>query len=247
LRYNGFRTFVQKSEGAFAMVSAPPKTSVPPRSQVSDAHKWNKESVFASREAWAAELKAVNAALPELAPFQGTLSQSASRLADWFEKVEKITRRASNLFFYAAMSQAVETTDQDAISMRGQAGAMLSQLGAAASFSTPEMLAIGESVIKGWVKSEPRLATFEHFFHDLFRQQQHVRSGEVEEVLALAAEPFGAVDNTEEMLTSADMKFAPVKTAKGETIPLAQSNISTFLDSDNRDERRQAWENYADG
>lgn len=229
------------------MVSAPAKISVPPRSQVSDAYKWNKESVFASREAWAAELKAVNAALPELAPFQGTLSQSAARLVDWFEKIEGLSRRAIKLFFYAAMSQAVETTDQEAISMKGQAGALFSQLGAAASFSTPEMLAIGETVIKGWVKAEPRLAIYEHYFHDLFRQQQHVRSGEVEEVLALAADPFSAVDNTEEMLTSADMKFAPVKTTSGEEVPLAQSSISTFLDSPNRDERRQAWENYADG
>lgn len=228
------------------MVSTPPKTSVPLRSQISDAHKWNKESVFASREAWAEELKAVSAALPELAPFQGTLSQSASRLADWFEKSEKLTRRVSTLYFYAAMSQAVETTNQDAISMKGQAGALFSQLGAAASFSTPEMLAIGETVLNSWVKSEPRLASYEHYFHDLFRQQAHVRSAEVEEVLALAGEPFNAVDNTEEMLTGADMKFAPVKTAAGE-VPLAQSNISTFLDSPDRDARRQAWENYADG
>lgn len=229
------------------MVSAPVKMTVPPRSEVADAYKWNKESVFASKEAWAAELQAVSAEIPKLAAFQNKLSESAAKLADWFVISNDIARRGDKVFFYARMSQAVETTDPEAMSMSAQAGSLLSQIGAALSFSTPEMLSIGEAVINTWVKNEPRLAEYGHFFHDLFRQQQHVRSAEVEEVLALARDPFGAVDNTEEMITGADMTYAPVKTADGQTVPLAQSNISTFLDSPDRETRRQAWENYADG
>ncbi|MBL8161164.1 MAG: oligoendopeptidase F [Anaerolineae bacterium] len=220
--------------------------SVPPRSQVADIHKWNAESVFPSRAAWREELQALSAALPSLQPFNGTLNQSAARLAEWFEASEKLARRMETLFFYARMSQACETTDQEAIGMVGEAGSLAAQFGALASFAVPEILAIGEAVLNGWVQNEPRLAPFAHYFHDLFRQQQHVRSAEVEEVLALARDPFSAIDNTEEMITSADMTFKPV-VVNGESVPLAQSNISTFLDSPDREARRQAWEHYADG
>jgi oligoendopeptidase F len=220
--------------------------SVPPRSQVADMHKWNAESVFPSRAAWREELKNLSAALPSLQPFNGTLGQSAARLAEWFETSEKLARRMETLFFYARMSQACETTDQEAIGMVGEAGSLGAQFGALASFAVPEILAIGETVLNGWVQNEPRLAIFAHYFHDLFRQQQHVRSAEVEEVLALASDPFSAIDNTEEMITSADMAFKPV-VVNGESVPLAQSNISTFLDSPDREARRQAWEHYADG
>ncbi len=220
--------------------------SVPPRSQVADTHKWNAESVFPSRAAWREELQALSAALPSLQPFNGTLNQSAARLAEWFEASEKLARRMETLFFYARMSQACETTDQEAIGMVGEAGSLAAQFGALASFAVPEILAIGEAVLNGWVQNEPRLAPFAHYFHDLFRQQQHVRSAEVEEVLALARDPFSAIDNTEEMITSADMTFKPV-VVNGESVPLAQSNISTFLDSPDREARRQAWEHYADG
>jgi oligoendopeptidase F len=221
------------------------QTTVPPRSQIAAEHTWNAESVFASRQDWAAELKAVADSLPGLESFQGRLN-SASTLVDWLETSEALARRVDKVYFYARMSQAVETTDQAAVSMVGQAGSLYSRFGAAVSFAQPEILALGESTVTGWVKSEPRLAIYAHAFSDLFRQQQHVRSAEVEELLALAGETFSQISNTEEMLTGADLKFAPVTTGSGEQVELSQGNIETFLNSGDREARRTAWEAYQD-
>ncbi len=223
------------------------ETAVPPRNQIDRAHTWNAESVFATPEAWAAELSAVAEELPALAPFQGKLGDSAQTLADWLELSETFTRRIHKLYFYAGMSQAVETTNAAAISMVGQASALFSRFAAAASFAEPEILSIGEATVLDWVNSEPRLKIYHQYFSNLFRQQAHVRSGEVEEVLALAREPFAQVDNTEEMLTGADLKFGPVTTREGEKIELSQGNIDTMLESPDRETRRTAWESYMDG
>ena len=92
-------------------------------------------------------------------------------------------------------------TTQQAMAMTGQVGSLYSQIGAVSSFAEPEMLAIGEETVLKWVQVEPRLAAYEHFFVDLFRQQGHVRSEEVEEVLALASDPFLAISNDEVRLT----------------------------------------------
>lgn len=220
--------------------------AVPSRSQVAREHTWNAESVYVSSESWAEELKAVSDALPTLTPFQGKLDNAAT-LADWLETSEALARRVSNLAFYARMSQAVETTNQAAVSMVGQAGSLASRFGAAVAFALPEILSRGESTVLGWVQSEPRLRVYEKEFSDLFRQQQHVRSAEVEQVLAMAREPFGQIDNTEEMLTSADLKFRKVITRNGEEVELSQGNIDTFLESPDREARRTAWEAYQDG
>lgn len=223
------------------------QTTVPPRSQIAHEHTWNAESVFATPDAWSAELKAVSESLPELEPFRGKLGESAAKLADWLETSEKFARRVSTLFFYARMSQAVETTNQLAGSMTGQAGSLYAQFAAAVSFAEPEILAIGESKITEWVKSEPRLAAYAHSFGDLFRQQAHVRSAEVEEVLALAQDPFNALDNTEEMLTGADLTFRAAKTQSGDAIDITQGSIGTLMDSTDRTARQTAWDSYQDG
>ncbi len=221
--------------------------AVPPRSQIPHEHTWNAESVFATAEAWAAELQAVSEALPQIEAFRGKLGDSAAKLADWLETAEQFARRVSKLFFYARMSQAVETTNAAAMSMTGQAGALYAQFGAAASFAQPEILALGEAKVMEWVQAEPCLGTYAHYFGDLFRQQQHVRSAEVEEVLSLAQDPFNAIDNTEEMLTSADMIFRPAQTKSGDSIQITQGNIGTLMDSTDRTARQTAWESYQDG
>src|SRR5690606_32565278 len=70
---------------------------------------------------------------------------------------------------------------------------------------------------------------------------------EVEEVLALASDPFQAITNTEQMLTSADLKFKPATNSQGEEVEVAQGTIDTILHGADREARRTAWENYADG
>src|SRR5688572_11259749 len=99
------------------------QVEVPARSDIAKEFTWNAESVYPSLDAWAAELKAVSEALPTLTPFQGKLDNAAT-LADWLETSEALARRVSQLSFYARMSQAVETTNQTAVSMVGQVGAL---------------------------------------------------------------------------------------------------------------------------
>lgn len=218
-----------------------------PRSEVNKAETWNAESVFESTAAWETERQAIEKDLPQLGKYPGTLSNGSDALAEWLETSSKMRRRVEKLYFYAAMSQAVETTNQKATAMVGQAGSLYSQYAAAASFALPEMLALGEATLLKWVKEEPRLSVYQHYFEDLFRQQEHVRSGEVEEVLALAGDPFQDIDNTQQMLTAADMKFEPAIGSDGETVEVAQGTIDTILHGADREARRTGWENYADG
>jgi oligoendopeptidase F len=221
--------------------------TIPPRSEVPKEQTWNAESVFESSAAWDAERQAIERDLAGLSRFPGTLGSSPSALADWLDALSAMNRRVETLYFYAAMSQAVDTTDQKAMAMVGQAGSLYSRFGAAASFAQPEMLEIGEEKILHWVKSEPRLTIYEHYFRNLFRQQQHVRSAEVEEVLALAGDPFQAVNNTEQMLTSADLKFRPATSSDGQSLEVIQGTVETYLHGPDREARRTAWESFADG
>ncbi len=221
--------------------------TLPPRSDVVQEETWNAESVYESPAAWDAERQAIETDLASLEQYPGTLGNSPVALADWLEASEQMQRRVEKLTFYAYMSQAVETTNQKATAMVGQAGSLYSRFAAAVSFAEPEILAIGQDRINQWVEAESRLAIYAHYFNNLFRQQAHVRSGEVEEVLALAMDPFQAVENTEQMLTSADLKFAPGKNSQGEAVEVAQGTIDTILHGADREARRTGWESYADG
>lgn len=221
-------------------------TTVPPRSAISQQYTWNAESVFPTPAAWAEEFKSLTSSLDSVREFQGRLSQGPSTLLTAFETIEQLMRRAGKIYTYASMAHNVDTTNQDAARMYGQAGGLFGQAFAATAFLDPELLAIGEATLQEWQATEPRLKTYAQYIHNLFRRQAHVRSAEVEEVLGLAADAFGGPYNAFGMLTNADFKFAPAKASDGHTLEMAQGAYDTHLAEADREIRRTAWESYTD-
>ncbi|MBI1256494.1 MAG: oligoendopeptidase F [Chloroflexi bacterium] len=222
--------------------------NVKARGEIEPQYKWNAESVFATRADWKQAYEKVSAELPAaLTKFQGHLGDNAAALADWFDVLDGIYQRVGHLLFYGLMSQAVETTDQEANAMAGQSTGLMGKFQAAASFAEPELLALGQPTLNDWIKSEPRLSHYAHYVDDLFRRQQHVRSAEVEELLGLAQDTFSQVENTGEQLTNAEIVFRPAKNSQGEEIAISQGNFEALRQEADREIRRTAWESYADG
>jgi oligoendopeptidase F len=157
-----------------------------------------------------------------------------------------ILQRTLHVALYASFSSSVDMSDQAAQAMEGRAGALYGQVMATAAFINPELIAIGEKTIHQWIEQAPEIAYLAHFVQNLFRQQAHVRSAEVEEVLGMVREPFGAISMVNTLLTDADMKFAPYVNSAGKQTPLHQSNIDVTKVSADREERRTGWTHYAD-
>ena len=93
---------------------------------------------------------------------------------------------------------------------------MYGQVLSAISFLQPEILAIGKDKLDEWMAAESeKLATYKHYFDDLFRKQAHVRSAEVEELLGLVTDPLQGRPIRAACLTNADFKFKPAKDSDG--------------------------------
>ncbi|MBN8583418.1 MAG: oligoendopeptidase F, partial [Anaerolineae bacterium] len=217
-----------------------------PRSKVKQHQTWNAESVFASAEQFDAELKSILESLPVIKQFQGRLGESIENFLAAMQALDALERRAAKVRVYATMSSAVDANDEQGASLNGKAMSALAQVGAAVSFVEPELLSIGEATLRQWVNEDPRMKLYEHFFNDLFRKQAHVRSAEVEELLGMLRDPFGAVRSTVGMIANADFKFKPAKDSQGKRIELTQSTKNSLMHSPDRKARQTAWENYND-
>ena len=218
-------------------------SSLPLRSAIDKNHTWNAESVFATPEAWSAEVDAILASLPEIKKFEGAL-KDATTLLHAFETIEGLMARMNRAYVYAGFSFAVDTTDQNASAMNGKAQGLLGQVMATSAFLNPELLAIGQKKLKKWMKDEPKLAVYEQFFNNLFRKHEHVRSGEVEEILGMLSDPFSGPSTASAMLTNADMKIPEGKDGAGNPIELSEAAILKIMTSEDRVARQTAWENY---
>jgi oligoendopeptidase F len=222
-------------------------TEIMTREQIPAAHQWDLAAMFSSDEAWAAAFKtAAETLAPSIAAYKDHLAEGEAVLLACFTAIEQAFVKVGSIFIYAALAQAGDTTNQKANGMYGQAAGLFSQVAAASAFLDPELIAIGESTVRGWVSNKPELAIYGQYVDDLFRKQAHVRSAEIEEVLGLFGDMFNQVGNTAQLLVDADLKFAPARNAGGQPVELAQGTKDTLISSPDREVRRTAWENYCD-
>ena len=219
---------------------------IPTRAETDPRFTWNAESVFVNIEAWEAEFATIAQLVTHLGRFQGHLADGPTVLAEALTACDDLTRRLGRLEAYANMAHAVDRTDQAAGQRFGRFQGLHGQALAAMAFVGPELLAIGRPSLEDWMRTEPGLAIYGHKIDDLFRQQAHMRSYEVEQVLGLASDPLHGSYNIFSALTDADFQFEPALDSQGQQQPVAQSTLNGILHGADREARRTAWENYAD-
>src|SRR5216684_5726374 len=73
------------------------------RSKIPDRYKWNLADIYPTDAAWRAAKDTLAAELPQLRQYQGTLTSSASTLADALTKQTAFDKELSRLYVYASM------------------------------------------------------------------------------------------------------------------------------------------------
>ncbi len=222
------------------------KTKVPARSEIPERYTWNAPSVFTSKEAWEEALKSIPQLAAALAKYQGHLGDGPSILLAALQAYADLHRTVGLIYVYAGMSQAVDTTNQEATRMVGMEQSAMTQSSAVSSFLDPELLTIGKEKLHQWMQEDTSLAVYAHYIDNLFRNQEHIRSAEVEELLALVSDPFSNLFNTANMLTNADLRFSPAHTSDGSEVPVTNSTYDIILSGHDRQARRTAYESYTD-
>jgi len=223
-----------------------PATTVRQRSDVPVERTWNAPSVFPTPADWHAEVKKLTADIPAIQGYQGRLGESPEALLEVMKLMETFYERAGKVLVYATLTAATNTADPSGAQMESMAYVVFGQLAASVAFIDPELIAIGREKITRWMDETPAMKTYAHYFDNLFRKQEHVRSHEVEEVLGMLTPAFSGTGTTANMLTDADFRFADATASDGSKLPVTQGTLDEILSGSDREARRTAWESYTD-
>jgi oligoendopeptidase F len=218
------------------------------RSEVPVEETWNLESIFATIEEWQAAIHQVEGLIPEIEEQRGKLGESAQSLAKGLETTEKLLMLGMKIYVYTGLATSVDIADQGAAARFGQGLGILTKAQTAIAFVDPEIMAIGFDTLEQWVVDEPKLNIYAHYFEQLKLRSEHIRSAEVEEVIALTydALPPRTTLRPYSSLINADLQFKSAIGAEGQEMEVGQSSIDSLITHTDREIRRSAWENYAD-
>ncbi|HEX7476061.1 MAG TPA: hypothetical protein VF318_08870, partial [Dehalococcoidales bacterium] len=154
--------------------------TIPPRSDIPTEFTWNATSVYPSIEACEKEFRDIEATLPGLALRQDSLSAGAAALLETLHLIEDTRLRVMKLNMYAYMAYSVDTGDQSAAVMNDRVQNLVGTAVGATAFLEPGLIALGRETLDRWTREDSRLAVYAHYFDNLFRQQPHLRSAEIE-------------------------------------------------------------------
>lgn len=213
------------------------------REEIPQEDKWALEDLYVSDEAWENALNALLARLPEVSKLEGTLSESAQTLLAFLTLLEDMDGQMELLANYAMRKADQDTRDAVYQAMSGKLIGAATNVGAAFSFATPEIMALSDETLEGFYRACPSLERYRRYLTDQRRRKAHTLSAPEERLLAAAGEMANAPDTVYGFLTDADLHFADAVDSDGKPHALSQSTFVPLEESADRVLRKSAYEN----
>lgn len=212
------------------------------RSEIDSKYKWNLESMYSMDFVWERDYCEVKDMAAELAEYKGHLADSAQNLLEFLEKRSVAWRTLEHLFVYARMKKDEDNREAKYQALVEKAHKLAVLLSEQTSFFAPELMGISKDVLNQFVRDEMGLHTYVHMIKCILREKDHILTPEIESIMAQFGEVTSAPSEIFSMINNADMKFGKIKNEKGEEVELTHGNYISFMESQDREVRKNAYQ-----
>src|SRR5262249_39132339 len=217
---------------------------VPRRDEVPVEYTWDLTKIYADTQAWERDLARLEGMLPEVAALQGTIGAGADGLLRALNLRDEVFNILYSLYVYASQLNHSDTTNPSSQALDERANSQVARISAALAFIEPEILAVPQETITAWLDQEPKLKIYTHEFEELARQREHIRSAEVEGLLAEYGDITRAPNDIFDILTNADLQFPTIQDERDQPIQLSHARYGRLMEHPDRRVRRDAFKNY---
>ncbi len=215
---------------------------IPKRSEVKKEYTWALEDIFATDELWNEALEELRAVPEKLAAFAGRLVESAETLFNYLKYSDELEVKLERVAEYCMRRADEDTGNSFYQGMKGRFMGAYVAIASAASFETPELLAIPDDVLEGFYKAKPELELYRRKLDRVRAQREHILSDAEEKLLASVSEVANSAQEIASSFRNADLKFPAIHGADGTEYQVTQGSYVPLLENPERDVRRQAFE-----
>lgn len=176
----------------------------------------------------------------------GTLTSSAAALLSILPERDALLLDVEHLRHYAGLHAAEDATNAQWLSLDTRANALYAQAQAALAFIEPTILTLDDEELRAALAANADLQLYAHDLDNVRRRRAHVRSAEVEAVLAQAQDTLTSFESTYEAIVDADLTFGTFTDEQGQVVELQQNMQTRYLESADRRVRQEVWTRYYD-
>ncbi len=216
---------------------------IPERKDIKGSDMWDLTPLFGDDDAWDSLYRSLEGRISAYDEFSGKMSQSLEKFRGAVEFDLSMARDLEKLYTYAHLRSDEEKSNQFYLAMYQKAVNLYTRVSEASSFMTPEIQAMDESLVSGFM-NDASMKDYAFYMEKILRYRLHTRTHEIEQILAMSGEIGHAPSQIFSQLDNADIKFGRIMDAEGSEVELSHGNFSTFLQSQDREVRRNAFKQY---
>jgi oligoendopeptidase F len=216
-----------------------------------EKYQWDLSDLYPDLEAWDQARLSLAKEIEELPKLQGTLGQSAENLLHASDKISLIYKDVVRVYIHANLRADVDTGNAENEERSQLARNLFTDLSAATSWYSPELLAIGEKKLNQFLQQQPKLAKHRFNINESLRRAPHTLDKELETLLAKTGQITSAPNSIYSVFANANLPWPNVTLSDGREIRLSQAGYSSGRQAPNREDRKlvfeefwSVWQNY---
>ncbi len=210
------------------------------RSEISTESTWDLKPLYASQKKWEEDFASLDKLLEVTTKLQGELGKSPSNLRKAYEEFDKLDRILEKVYVYAHLKSDEDLSNSNNSGHLNRVTAKFAEIQGATAWFQPEILALPESKLKQYI-TDKELVFYRRSLEELLRDKPHTLSASEEKILGMASDALSTPGQIFTALNDADMQFPEIQNEDGEKIVLTHGNYSKFLESKNREVRKNAF------
>lgn len=217
---------------------------LPKRSEVKEEYTWDVSAMYASKAAWEADLKEVDAIVSDLAKLEGSVMASAEKLLAALELGARAEQKIDLAFNYAErlFDQDQKNTEHQAMSQKMYG--VVTDYQSRTAFVVPEILAADKATLAQYFAEKKELELYRGLVDEILRTKEHVLTAEMEKLVAMTGEMAQTPEQVYSIINNADLIYPEIEDENREKVRLSHGNFVPFEESCDRRVRKDAFEAF---
>ena len=211
------------------------------RNEIAEKYKWDLTKIYKNINEFNKDYEEVSKQIEDFTKYESLMGTNAHNFYETIEKYFSISRLLEKLSVYTHLLFDEDTGNNNNQALSAKVSNLFDKFAKISYFTTPTILKKDYSEIEEYYKEEPKLKEYEILLKNEYRYKEHTLSDIEEKLLSSITKMLNNNYETYELLKDSDLTFGNIHDEEGNSVELTCSNYSVYIESKNREVRKEAF------
>lgn len=206
-------------------------------------YTWDLSKIYSNLNVFNTDYDNVKNKINELSKYNNIMNDNASNFYDSIDMSFEIERLLDKMSSYVNLLFDLDTSNNANQELVEKVSNLRNLYNKSCYFIVPNILKCNNETIDKFYNIKKELLKYKNVIDEIFRYKEHTLSDKEEKLLSSIGKIVGNCYDTYELFKDCDMSFDSIKNENGELLELTNSSYSLYIESKDRNIRKNAFEN----